>query len=86
MMSLHSSDVRSVSLSNSAVPEMALEQALAGLSAGVSGDFLAMDIRHATQQIASITGRIDVEDLLANILVSFVLGSEGEEIEEKSKR
>lgn len=54
--------------------KVALEQALAGLSAGVSGDFLAMDIRHATQQIASITGRIDVEDLLANIFSKFCIG------------
>ena len=54
--------------------KVALEQALAGLSAWVSGDFLAMDIRHATQQIASITGRIDVEDLLANIFSKFCIG------------
>ncbi|TAF32621.1 MAG: tRNA uridine-5-carboxymethylaminomethyl(34) synthesis GTPase MnmE [Cytophagales bacterium] len=52
----------------------ALESVQRGLKSGLTGDFLAMDIRIALQALASITGEVSVEDLLANIFSRFCIG------------
>ncbi|MCB9285068.1 MAG: tRNA uridine-5-carboxymethylaminomethyl(34) synthesis GTPase MnmE [Lewinellaceae bacterium] len=54
--------------------EEALEAALAGLDSGVTGDFLAMDIRRALSYLGEITGEITTEDLLGNIFGKFCIG------------
>jgi tRNA modification GTPase len=54
--------------------DRALHDALSGLQNGVSGDWLAMDIRHALRYLGEITGDVDVEDLLDNIFSKFCIG------------
>jgi tRNA modification GTPase len=51
-----------------------LERVLTGLSGGITGDFLAMDIRQALHHLGEITGEITTEDLLANIFSKFCIG------------
>jgi tRNA modification GTPase len=51
-----------------------LEAALKGLDAGVTGDFLAMDIRRGLSYLGEITGEITTEDLLGNIFGKFCIG------------
>lgn len=52
-----------------------LEKALEGLDTGITGDFIAMDIRHALYALADITGRIDVDkDILGTIFGKFCIG------------
>ncbi len=54
---------------------VALRQAREGLNAGVTGDFVAMDIRHALYALGDITGKIDVdEDILGTIFGKFCIG------------
>ena len=45
-----------------------------GMAAGVSSDFLAMDIRRALHYLGEITGEISTEDLLGNIFGKFCIG------------
>ena len=45
-----------------------------GLNSGISGDFLAMDIRQALYHIGEITGDISTDDLLDNIFSNFCIG------------
>jgi tRNA modification GTPase len=45
-----------------------------GLNNGVSGDFLAMDVRQALHHIGEITGEISSDDLLENIFSNFCIG------------
>ena len=45
-----------------------------GLNNGVSGDFLAMDIRQTLIQLGEITGEISNNDLLDNIFSNFCIG------------
>ncbi|SDM42050.1 tRNA modification GTPase [Catalinimonas alkaloidigena] len=52
----------------------ALDQVLASLDAGVTGDFLAMDIRQSLHHLGEITGEITTDDLLANIFSKFCIG------------
>lgn len=52
----------------------ALETAKNGLETGVTGDFIAMDIRQAMHWLGSITGDISEDDLLANIFKNFCIG------------
>ncbi len=52
----------------------ALESAKNGLETGITGDFVAMDIRQAMYKIGSITGSISEDDLLANIFGKFCIG------------
>lgn len=52
----------------------ALEKALEGLQTGVTGDFVAMDIRQAMFELGSITGDISTDDLLGNIFANFCIG------------
>lgn len=52
----------------------ALADVLTGLDAGVTGDFVAMDIRRALNFLGEISGQIGVEDLLGNIFGRFCIG------------
>jgi len=51
-----------------------LSRVLEGLDTGVTGDFLAMDIRQALHYLGEITGEITSDDLLANIFSKFCIG------------
>ena len=52
----------------------ALNGVLAGLAAGITGDFLAQDIRLALHHLGELTGTISSDDLLANIFGKFCIG------------
>lgn len=52
----------------------ALEKAHQGLNTGVTGDFVAMDIRQAMYELGTITGDISTDDLLGNIFSKFCIG------------
>ncbi|KAA0988709.1 tRNA uridine-5-carboxymethylaminomethyl(34) synthesis GTPase MnmE [Dyadobacter aurulentus] len=51
-----------------------LTDVLNGLSLGVTGDFLAQDIRLALHHLGEITGTIVTDDLLENIFRKFCIG------------
>jgi len=52
----------------------ALDRVLEGMSNGITGDFLAMDIRQSLHYLGEITGAISTDDLLANIFSKFCIG------------
>lgn len=52
----------------------ALEEVLKGLALGITGDFLAQDIRLSLYHLGEITGQITTDDLLANIFSKFCIG------------
>jgi len=52
----------------------ALEEVLIGLDSGITGDFLAQDIRLSLHHLGEITGTITTNDLLANIFGKFCIG------------
>ncbi len=52
----------------------ALGGVLHGLSGGITGDFLATDIRRALFHLGEITGEITTDDLLGNIFSKFCIG------------
>lgn len=52
----------------------ALHDVLQGIDNGVTGDFLALDIRQALHYLGEITGEITTEDLLDNIFSKFCIG------------
>lgn len=52
----------------------ALGNALDGLETGITGDFVAMDIRQAMYELGQITGDISTDDLLGNIFAKFCIG------------
>ncbi|MFN3840243.1 MAG: tRNA uridine-5-carboxymethylaminomethyl(34) synthesis GTPase MnmE [Cyclobacteriaceae bacterium] len=51
-----------------------LHRVLHGLEKGVTGDFLAMDIRQALHYLGEITGAITTDDLLDTIFSKFCIG------------
>jgi tRNA modification GTPase len=51
-----------------------LQRVLEGMAQGITGDFLAMDIRQALHYLGEITGTITTEDLLGNIFSKFCIG------------
>lgn len=51
-----------------------LAAVLEGMELGVTGDFLAQDIRHALAHLGTITGEISTDDLLGNIFSNFCIG------------
>lgn len=52
-----------------------LDEVLHGMSIGITGDFLAQDIRHALIYLGEITGAIDVDrDILGTIFGKFCIG------------
>lgn len=52
----------------------ALSEVLNGLDTGITGDFLAQDIRLSLHHLGEITGAISSDDLLANIFSKFCIG------------
>ena len=54
--------------------ETSLNKAIDGLNSGVSGDFLAMDIRQSLHHLGMIVGEISTDDLLENIFSRFCIG------------
>ncbi len=54
--------------------KQALSRVLDGLHSGITGDFLAMDIRQSLFHLGEITGEITSDDLLANIFANFCIG------------
>lgn len=52
----------------------ALADVLQGLGSGLTGDFVAQDIRRSLAYLGEITGEIGVEDLLGNIFGKFCIG------------
>lgn len=52
----------------------ALAKALDGIDNGLTGDFVAMDIRASLHQLGLITGEITTDDLLGNIFSKFCIG------------
>jgi tRNA modification GTPase len=52
----------------------ALNRVLKGMDGGITGDFLAMDIRQALHFLGEITGQVTTDDLLANIFSKFCIG------------
>ncbi|MDZ7934863.1 MAG: DUF559 domain-containing protein [Emticicia sp.] len=52
----------------------ALSEVLNGLDIGITGDFLAQDIRLSLHHLGEITGAISSDDLLANIFSKFCIG------------
>lgn len=51
-----------------------LDNVSEGIPAGVSSDFIAMDIRHALHYIGEISGEVSTDDLLDNIFGNFCIG------------
>jgi tRNA modification GTPase len=51
-----------------------LDRVLNGMSEGITGDFLAMDIRQSLHYLGEITGTITTDDLLDNIFSKFCIG------------
>ena len=52
----------------------ALNATLHGLNSGITGDFIAMDVRRALHFLGEITGEISSEDLLDSIFSRFCIG------------
>lgn len=51
-----------------------LDRVLTGMQEGITGDFLAMDIRQSLHYLGEITGVITTDDLLDNIFSKFCIG------------
>ncbi|MDC0338406.1 tRNA uridine-5-carboxymethylaminomethyl(34) synthesis GTPase MnmE [Flavobacteriales bacterium] len=51
-----------------------LEKVINGINSGLSGDFVAMDIRQALHHLGTITGEISTDELLGNIFANFCIG------------
>jgi tRNA modification GTPase len=54
--------------------EESLQNVVAGMSSGLPGDLLAMDIRQALHYLGEITGMVTPDDLLGNIFGKFCIG------------
>lgn len=52
----------------------ALQKVGKGLDTNLAGDFLALDIRFALEELGNITGEVTNEDLLTNIFTRFCIG------------
>ncbi len=54
---------------------ISIQQTQEGLNAGISGDFIAQDVRQALYHIGEITGEVDVDqDILGTIFGRFCIG------------
>lgn len=51
-----------------------LSRVLNSMNEGITGDFLAMDIRQSLHYLGEITGQITTDDLLDNIFSKFCIG------------
>lgn len=54
--------------------EEGIERINAGLSTGISSDFIAMDIRQVLHYLGEITGEITTDEVLGNIFQHFCIG------------
>ena len=52
----------------------AIQRAIAGLEAGISGDFAAQDIRECMHYLGEITGEITTDEVLGSIFSRFCIG------------
>lgn len=52
----------------------AIQRAIAGLKAGISGDFAAQDIRECMHYLGEITGEITTDEVLGSIFSRFCVG------------
>lgn len=52
----------------------AIERVVAGLGTGISGDFLAQDIRECMRHLGEITGEISTDEILGHIFKHFCIG------------
>ena len=52
----------------------AISRVLDGLHSGISGDFLAQDIRECMHYLGEITGQISTDEILGNIFSKFCIG------------
>ncbi len=52
----------------------AIEQVISGLNTGITGDFLAMDIRECLHYLGEITGEISTDEVLGHIFKHFCIG------------
>ena len=52
----------------------ALERVSEGMKTGITGDFLAMDIREALHYLGEITGEVTTDEILGNIFSKFCIG------------
>jgi len=52
----------------------ALDRVAEGLKTGITGDFLAMDIREALHYLGEITGEVTTDEILGNIFSKFCIG------------
>lgn len=53
---------------------VALQRTIDGLNSGITGDFLAMDIREVLHYLGEITGEITTDEVLGNIFKNFCIG------------
>jgi len=53
---------------------VALQRAIDGLNSGITGDFLAQDIRETLHYLGEITGEITTDEVLGNIFSQFCIG------------
>lgn len=51
-----------------------LQRAINGLSTGITGDFMAQDIRETLHYLGEITGEITTDEVLGNIFKNFCIG------------
>ncbi len=51
-----------------------LDRAIGGLKTGITGDFLAQDIRETLHYLGEITGEITTDEVLGNIFKNFCIG------------
>ncbi len=51
-----------------------LQRAINGLDSGITGDFLAQDIRETLHFLGEITGEISTDEILGNIFKNFCIG------------
>ncbi|GAA4402346.1 tRNA uridine-5-carboxymethylaminomethyl(34) synthesis GTPase MnmE [Nibrella viscosa] len=54
--------------------DQALARAIGGLDAGVTADWLAMDLRQALRHLGELTGEVTTDDLLDSIFSRFCIG------------
>ncbi len=52
----------------------AIERIIEGLGSGISGDFLAQDIRECLHYLGEITGEISTDEILGHIFKNFCIG------------
>lgn len=54
--------------------QSSIQRVIAGINAGISGDFLSQDIRECMYHLGEITGQISNDEILGNIFSKFCIG------------